>query len=384
MKDCPKNMLPAGSTVTFITGHYYLSPRRAGFHNLADAAHRRGCKVNFVTAGFSLLSYLRRDYRTKIAGLRANLNRPLEIKPGLISYVHFTPWHPHNLVLPGLNRLTRPLMDRYGEGDLGLLLPLVKETDIFIFESMSGLFLFKRFRRENPLARTVYRVSDDLRILRSTPPRLLELEKEISPDFDCVSVPSAWMLNLFPGLPAVRLHRHGLDKKAYEACLVSPYPQGSKNAVFIGVGYFDGEFIRHAARGNPECAFHVIGPINYSCALPNVCFLGEMPFVSTAPYVKFADVGLFNLQYRNESVKSFTDSLKIIQYRYCGLPIVSPDFLDLQRDGVFYYRPGDAESCAVNLREALACGRNANWAGEARSWDEVFQDMVAATQGANA
>ena len=384
MKDRDQNMAPAGSVVTFITGHYYPSPRRAGFHNLADAAHRQGCKVNFVTVGFSLLSYLRRDYRTKIAGLRANLNRPLEIKPGFISYVHFTPWHPHNLVLPGLNRLTRPLMDRYGEGGLGLLLPLVKETDIFVFESMSGLFLFKRFRRENPPARTVYRVSDDLRILRSTHPRLLELEKEIAPDFDCVSVPSAWMLNLFPGLPALRLDRHGLDKKAYEACLVSPYPQGSKNAVFVSTWGLDFPFLRAASEGNADCFFHIFGPFVRSFSRPNLRFYGETPFAGTIPYVRHADVGLHCIAYRNEHSRCFSDALKVIQYRYCGLPIVAPDFLDLRRDGVFSYRPNEAQSCVGAVRAALACGRDAERAREVRSWDEVFQGLVAAAQGAGA
>jgi 2-beta-glucuronyltransferase len=373
-------------TVTFITGHYYPSRRRAGFHNLADAAHRMGCRVNFVTAGYSLLSYLRRDYRTKIPGIRANCNQPVEIKPGFVSYVHFTPWHPHTLVLPGLDRLTHPLMDRYGEGELNGLLPLIKETDIFVFESMSGLFLFKRCRRENPAARMIYRVSDDIRILGSTHPRLIELEREIAPDFDCVSVPSAWMLNLFPSLPSLRLclHHHGLDKSAYDACTVSPYPAGSTNAVFVGTAYFDDEFTRLAAIGNPECMFHIIGPMKDTLALPNVRFYGEMPFAATPPYIKFADVGLFNLQYRNESVKSFTDSLKIIQYRYCHLPIVTPIFLDLRRDGVFYYQPGDTESCAGALHDALACGRDRKRAAEVRSWDALLQDMLTEGQEAAA
>jgi 2-beta-glucuronyltransferase len=220
-------------TVTFITGHYYLSPRRAGFHHLADAAHR----VNFVTAGYSLLSYLRRDYRARIPGIRKNYGRPVEIRPGFVSYVHFTLWHPHTLILPVLNRLTMSVMDRYGQGGLGALRPLARETDVFVFESMSGLFLFRCLRRKNPGAKTVYRVSDDVRILGSTHPRLIEWEREIAPDFDCVSVPSHTMLEKFTGHPSLRLDHHGLDKTAFDACATSPYPPGSKNAVFVGTGY---------------------------------------------------------------------------------------------------------------------------------------------------
>ena len=367
--------MSTSSTVTFITGHYYLSSRRGGFHNLADAAHRLGYKVNFITAGYSLLSYLRRDYRTKIPGIKDNCNRAVEIRPGFISYVLFTPWHPMNLLVPLLNKLSAPYMERYGEGELGALLPLLRETRVFVFESMSGLFLFKRFRQENPAARTIYRVSDDVRVLRSTHPRLVELEQEIAPLFDLVSVTSAVMLEKFPGLPAVRLDRHGLDKAAYDACTDSPYPAGSKNAVFVGVGYFDDAFIRLAAKDNQDCFFHIIGPMKDSLALANVRFYGEMPFAATIPYVKHADVGLQCLVYKNVYARYFTDTLKVIQYRYCGLPVVAPDFLDLLRDGVFYYRPGNAESCAGALRAALVCGRDAQRAQEVRTWDEVFQDI---------
>jgi 2-beta-glucuronyltransferase len=362
-------------TVTFITGHYYLSPRRAGFHHLADAAHRAGHRVNFVTAGYSLLSYLRRDYRTRIPGIRNNYNRPVEIRPGFVSYVHFTPWHPHTLVLPVLNRLTMSVMDRYGQGGLGALRPLARETDVFVFESMSGLFLFRRLRRENRGAKTVYRVSDDMRILGSTHPRLLEVERQIAPLFDRVSVPSHVMLEKFAGHPSLRLDRHGLDKTAFNACATSPYPPGGKNAVFVGTGYMDFAGVRNAAQGNPTCWFHVIGPMVDTLHLPNVRFYGEMPFAETLPYIKFADVGLAMREYRKGFSSTLTDSLKILQYRYCGLPIVSPDYINLKRDGVFYYQPGNAPSCVSAVRDALASGRDMSRAAEVRSWDEVARDI---------
>ncbi|MDR2488870.1 MAG: hypothetical protein LBD42_05190 [Desulfovibrio sp.] len=369
-------MMPVRSVITFVTGHYYPSKRRGGFHNLADAAHRAGHRVNFVTTGFSLISYLRRDYRTRIPGIRANLNRALEIRPGFVSYVHFTSWHPHTLVLPPLDRLTAPFMEAYGERDLGGLLPLVKETDVFVFESMSGLFLYKRFKRENPAARMIYRVSDDVRLLGSTHPRLVKLEREISPLFDLVSVPTETMLDIFSGVPNLRLHRHGLDKSVYDACRRSPYPEYGRNAVFVGVAYFDAESVRRMALGCPEWRFHIIGPIRDTLALPNARFYGEMPFAETPPYVKFADTGLMSLRRKNEFSRSFSDSLKVLQYRYCGLPIVCPDFLDLRRNGVFYYRPGDADSCARAVREAGMSGRDPARAEGVRDWDETARDIV--------
>ena len=367
---------PSGKTITFLTGHYYNSPRRAGFHNLADAMQGMGAQVNFVTVGYSFISTLRGDYRGKIPGIKENINRSVSIRPGLTSYVHYTAWHPHTLVLPTLDALTGPLMEKYGQGDLGDLLPIIKATDIFVFESMSALFLFKRCQAENPNACYIYRVSDDVRILGSTHPRLVELEREIAPLFQCISIPTAWMEEKFKGLPQLRLDRHGLDKAAYDACTVSPYAAGTQNAVFVGTGYLDEEFISTAAAQNPQCCFHIIGPMAAKLPAANVFYLGEQPFARTIPYIKFADVGLAVRSYRKGFSASLTDSLKILQYRYCGLPIVSPDFIDLRRDGVFYYQPGDAASMAQAMQKALGTPKNPMWAREVRSWDEVAKDIL--------
>lgn len=75
-------------------------------------------------------------------------------------------------------------------------------------------------------------------------------------------------------------------------------------------------------------------------------------------------------------MQAYTDSLKIIQYRYCGLPIVSPDFLDLHREGVFYYHPGDPASCAAAMEHALQYGRHSEYADEVHSWDEVARNIL--------
>ena len=323
-----------------------------------------------------MLSYLRNDYRIHAPGIRKNHNRVIPISERLDSYVYFTPWHPMTLLLPILNRLSMHWMDSYGQGDLGALLPVVKQTDTFIFESGPGLFLFRRFQKENPKARMVYRVSDDIRILGSTHPRLIDLEREIVSSFDYVSVPSSVMVDMFPGV-STTLDRHGLDKQTYDSCTQSPYVAGTQNAVFVGTGYMDADFLRAAAAAHPQCQFHIIGPMTDSLHMGNVHFLGEMPFKATIPYVKFADIGLGIRTFRKGYASTLTDSLKIIQYRYCGLPIVSPDFLDLHRKGVFYYHPGDAASCATALGQALQHGRHSEYAAEVHSWDEVARTILA-------
>lgn len=96
----------------------------------------------------------------------------------------------------------------------------------------------------------------------------------------------------------------------------------------------------------------------------------------TIPFIKYADCGLYTLRPSSRPMQAYTDSLKIIQYRYCGLPIVSPDFLDLRREGVFYYTPGNAASCNAALTNALQSGRNPEYAKEAQSWSDVARALL--------
>lgn len=344
---------------------------------MADAIYTLGHRVNFVTVGYSLLSFLRNDYRIRTPNIYSNHNTLVKIRDNFYSYVHFTKWHPMTLLFPFLNTLSMSWMDTYDQENFENLLPIILQTDIFIFESGPGLFLFSRIKNEHPQAKMVYRVSDDIRILGSTHPRMVELEQQIANQFDCVSVPSSTMQSIFSGV-SVRLDRHGLDKDAYDACTESPYVPDSINAIFVGTGYMDYDFLRFVAPENKNCTFHIIGPMKDRLNIPNVLFLGEMPFLSTIPYVKFANIGLAIRTFRKGYSSTLTDSLKIIQYRYCGLPIVSPDFIDLNRDGVFYYAPSDAASCRVALRQALQHGRNNDFAREVRTWTEVAEEILTA------
>jgi 2-beta-glucuronyltransferase len=91
--------MPSGNkpTVVLVTGHYWHSKRRAGFHWLADAYHRLGWQVLFFTASVSWLSYLRRDHRTLYGSFWEQRNKLWQVGEDFYSYVWFTPFHPANL-----------------------------------------------------------------------------------------------------------------------------------------------------------------------------------------------------------------------------------------------------------------------------------------------
>jgi 2-beta-glucuronyltransferase len=357
--------------VVLVTGHYLESKRQAGFHWLADAYWRAGWEVLFLTTAISWFSWLQRNYRMAYPVLR-EANRLRQVRHGLMSYVWFTPWHPVNLRLHLLNRLLSPLFARYAELPLGEAEAYVRQADLLLFESKPGLLLYERCKRLNPHARYVYRVSDDLRLLRSSHPLVLQAEERYAPQFDLVSVPSAYLLQRFQHLPQAVLHHHGIRKDLFACVSANPY-QGAwdVHVVFVGTAYFDYDFLSTASASFPHWAFHIIGPIPRLPKRPNVIAYGEMAFRDTIPFVQHADIGLCTLQMQAPASASFSDSLKIIQYAYCGLPVVLPELLRSARPNTFCYIPGNAASIRQALLAARHCDRSNTTMDGIHSWDEV-------------
>jgi 2-beta-glucuronyltransferase len=361
--------------VLLVSGHYLQSERKAGFHWLAEAYWSMGWDVTFVTASLSWLSVLRKDSRLGYP-VREEANRLVPVRGRLSSFVLFTAYHPANLRSNVLNALSTPLFKRYDRARLDQLERAVTAADLIIFESTPGLLLFDRFRAMNRGARFVYRVSDDLRLLRNHPV-VIKTERAVSPEFDLVSVPSRSMQALFPGASNLRLHMHAVDKTLLDAPSKSPYGDCGPNAVFVGNSHFDYDFLERACRLMRDWTFHIIGPIAGLPSAPNVVSYGSMPFAQTVPYIQHADAGLQIRSY-GEGAESLSDSLKVLQYSYCGLGVVAPDFLSSQRPNMFTYRRGDA----ISIREALEAARNFTGRpfdrSDIRSWEELAEDLAVA------
>jgi len=368
---------PKPKRVLLITGHYFDSKRKAGFHWLAEAYWRAGWEVIFVTTAISWMSWLQRNYRMAYPIFR-EAHRLRWMRERLGSYIWLTPWHPVDLGHPWLNRLGHGLFARYGQFSLGTLAPLAREADVFIFESKPGLMLFDRLQQLNPHARWIYRVSDDLRLLR-THRVVLDTESRIAPHFDLISVPNAVLLQRFEHLPQAALHPHGICKSRFNQEDPCPYTDAwETHLVFVGTAYLDRDFIERASAHFSTWAFHLIGPLAGTPRRANVFAYGEMSFDATIPYLKHADIGLHTLICKPGSA-SFADSLKVIQYTYCRLPIVAPEPMRSTRVNTFYYQPGDAVSMVQALEAARAFDRAKVETEGMHSWAWLARVLVEGT-----
>lgn len=360
--------------VVLISYHYLASERRAGFHWLADAFWRMGWDVTFVTAPISWISWLRRNERFRYP-VREEANRLRETEIGLSSYVLFTPFHPVDLRLGLLNRLSAPLALRYKRTSLVGLEERLGRSDLVVFESTPALLLLDQVRKLASGARLVYRVSDPLELVGAHP-AVQRWETEVSPRFDLVSVPSDYLLRRFTGASNVQLHHHGVQGELYDRPVESPY-DGHVNVCFTGNSHFDADAVEAAAGLFPDWRFHVIGRVR-APRRPNILAYGELPFEETVPFVKHADIGL-QTRVRERGAAALTDSLKVLQYTYCGLPVVAPDFLTTARENVFHYSADSPDSIGVALERAHAYGRHPELRLGVPSWFEVARALAGDT-----
>ncbi|MFP4134271.1 MAG: hypothetical protein ACLFRN_08755 [Halothece sp.] len=364
--------------VILITGHYWLSKRKAGFHWLANAFWELGWEVTFLTVAISYLSLLKKDYRFQYPIFK-EANQLIEIKPNFYSYVYFTPWHPANLRLDVLNHLSEELFTHYSHFINSVLDHKIRESDLFIFESTPGIILFDYFLSLNQKARLIYRVSDDLAFLKNHP-LVLKKEAECASQFDLVSVPSEFLYQKFKDCSNCCLHYHGIPKSLFQVPYQSPYQNPDQiNAIFVGNSYLDYDFLSWASQLFPNWYFHIIGNFqnlsdyNYD----NVITYGEMPFSETIPYLVHADLGLQTLfKGYSPGIESFTDSLKVIQYTYCQLPIVAPSYLPSSREHFFYYHPRDPTTIKNALLKASCYPRDKINTQGIYSWEELALKLL--------
>lgn len=352
-----------------ISGHFYKSKRKAGFHLISEAFTNSGYATIFITAPCSYLFRVKKDhYSNKIPFKK---NKVVKHETNVYSYIHFTLFHVFNFKNIIINYLTCYLFKIYQLFTFSKELKKeIKESNIIILESTPGLFLFNKLKKLNPNARYVYRVSDDLEILNAHP-SLIKFENNILNKFDLVSVPSQYIFDKLKGKSSeanIRLHYHGINKELYDSELINPYRKKSVNAVFIGVTGLDYKFLEHAALNHLGITFHIIGPLEEKVKYDNIKYYGEMPFEKTIPYVKYADIGLHTIEY-SKGAESFTDSLKVHQYTYCGLPIISSYFLKSERKNSFYYK--DNQDIELAIKKCFDFGKNEQLKEYVSSWEEL-------------
>ena len=321
--------------ILIFSRHFGFSERKAGFHHLCDNLKNK-YDVTFITVDFSILSYFANDYRNKIKKKYIN---SLQTEDGFSCYLRKTAFHPL-----GINRIidffTSPFVYLYV--CLFFNREVKKQTfeaDIVLFESSNAVIFLKKIKKLNHQAKIIYRVSDLVKELTHIHYSVVKADNKVNVFCDEVSTGNSYIFDCLSGTVTntkLYLDCHGIDKKLFDDCSVNPYNcSNKKKVIFVGASKVDIEGLNKIAFLNPNYEFHYFGPLIGLEIYENVHFYGEKKFADIVPYIKYADIGLQFIKHK--SIKEYGDSLKVLQYTYCNLPIIAPEGILTKRENFIFF-----------------------------------------------
>jgi 2-beta-glucuronyltransferase len=306
-------------------------------------------KTRFFSSSFSFLSKVKSDQRLPLWN-RAN---EVEIFEGVECYLWKTYIHP--IKVP---RAIDFLMDKYFEAYAKHIPHVVRqwflETNTFVLESGGPEIYYRTIKELNPAAKVIYVCSDPLSAIGTSSFVVREL-MNYYPYYDGIRVPSKILAGEFPLSKNICYVPHGIDMNALDTTDISPYSQ-ARNIVSVGNMLFDSSFFVEAANAFPDVLFHIIGGGKKAELLrgySNIKIYGEMPFLETLPYIKYATAGVAPYQ-ANLVAPYLTDtSMKLMQYEFYGLPAICPNVVVGNHAARIGYIPGNHESIVDAISKAM-------------------------------
>lgn len=356
--------------VVLISGHAADSDRKTGFHFWAKILSKRGVDVDFITVGSSPISLLKKGGKQ----LKPPYNKWVPIDKRINRFTWLPIFHPLNFNNKFLDYLSFPLFSLYP-----LLLPRslkdkIKCADYFIIESGAGIMIVSALRKLCPDAKFIYNYSDRRGVVQFHP-IIPYTEKKVLHHFDMIRLNSSDTADEFPANAPTEYIPQAIDKTLFDEASSNPYTT-SKNAISVGDMLFDAASIRDLATHFPDWHFHLFGKGAKigEPALPNVIEYGEMPFQELVQYIKYADIGLAPYAHVPNAAYLSQSSLKLVQYTYCQLPIVAPDFAVTGRSHARGYTQTSGPVSAFN--EAIAIDRRTIEKQQVMGWEEMIDKMM--------
>jgi 2-beta-glucuronyltransferase len=352
-----------------LVGH---GTRKGGLVFWAESLARLGWDTYAVTVQLSLLSRLARVGRLDTVP-EQDINVWRERGERLQSFVWMAPLHPARVGNNLADRLTGLFAHLYPRFLPEAVRRVAERADLIVIETSAALALFDVLKRIAPAARMVYCHSDRLEVV-GMHPVLSRILAQTAARYDLCRVHAHDLLRDFPPSARAMFISQGLDKQLFENEGPSPYPEGSRNVVVAGDMLFDRAAVMGLVEAFPSLRFHAFGRMRFADGerRPNLVQHGEVPFETMIPFLRNADVGLAPYVDRPDAHYLAESGLKLIQYTYCRLPTVAPDFAVAGRAHIMGYATGDPRSAAAAMARALAFDRTTIDRSTVVEWTEVM------------
>jgi len=359
--------------VVLISGHDALSDRKTGFHFWKDILAERGADVRFITVGVSRLSFLKKSGKQLFGPFNDWVSLSYQVK----KFTWVPLFHPLYVGKGITARITAPLFRHYPSLLPQKIINEVKDADFFIIENGAGPLLVPVFAKHCPNARFIYNASDRLGVLKFHP-IVIDGNKKALPHFSLIRCNAAALASDFPPSAPTIYVPQAIDKALFDKTQRSPY-KTPRNAISVGDMLFDTAVMETLAQAYPDWTFHLFGKgAKLSRKFSNVREYGEMPFTQLLPYLQHADIGLAPYANAPDADYLSQSSLKMVQYTYCRLPIVAPQFAATGRAHVMAYDPDNSKTAVKAFEAAIAYDRGSIDKNAVQSWDDVIDKILSA------
>jgi GT2 family glycosyltransferase/glycosyltransferase involved in cell wall biosynthesis len=182
----------------------------------------------------------------------------------------------------------------------------------------------------------VFDCLDHLAGFSDVAPRVVELEKALIQQADCVIVTSDYLERLVSRERSCEIVRNGADVAYFSRAPQAVYEPTSRPVIgYYGAiaDWFDIDLVVACARRHPKWRFVLIGEVNgcdikAAAELPNVELLGEQPYEKLTFYLYAFDVCIIPFK-RVDLIKA-TNPVKAYEYLCAGKPLVATDLPELR------------------------------------------------------
>lgn len=362
--------------IVVLTSHVFLDDfRKASIHFVSRNWATAGHEVFFTTVGHSGLSRFKQ--KARLAALRRTQdNRYHQIEPRLFAGAYLPPLHAFSTSNALVNAAVKPLFALYGRYLPNFVAEKIRDADLVVVESGTPIVFLPLLRRLNPRAKLLYFCRDLLHSVGAAP-YLSEIERQVIGTFDSICVPSRRLGEMLPPGGKVNFVPQGIEGGAFDRAEVSPYADGSRNAVAVGDMLFDQSSVEQMAAVAPDVRFHLFG-IRWRGDVPaNITLHGEQAFETLAAYIRHADIGLAPYRVNSSEVYLAESSLKLLQYGYCLLPVVLPDIIPVSRGNEITYSLETANDWRAIIDRALGWPHEQSYRRGILTWEDVARRTLA-------
>jgi O-antigen biosynthesis protein len=230
-----------------------------------------------------------------------------------------------------------------------------------------------------PNSRLVYDCMDHHEGFGNNDAGILALERELFHVSDLVVVTSAWLQDhtATSGVPSVIVRNAG-DYQHFRTPPANVYrdPQGRRIIGYYGAiaQWFDEPLVEAIARRFPQDLVLLVGNDTVGAGkrigkLPNVAFVGEVPYAELPRYLHAFDVCL--LPFQVIPLTLATNPVKIYEYLSAGKPVVSVDLPEIRQFGDLVA----VASTTPDFTEAVARALDSGGTGEERLRRQAFAEQ---------